>query len=197
VALAEGPAAARTGAFRRFVESHYGADWSDTWDRLFSAVYASAPTRYGDQPVRLLVPWVGPEEARQAAAGPRLLPQPFEAILGDMDRVRSAVRRNHADFEAFRLSNAYLAHLYWRHMAAGECGGDVSDPRFAAIARRDAEMAEALAADWRNGRTGDPAALMPQAAAWGFAPEDWLHGRFILTNRGDIVRHAANGNIGD
>jgi hypothetical protein len=179
VAMNEGGAAARATAFQRFVERHYGAEWNDTWAGLFATLYAAAPTRQGDAPVRLLVPWASAEELRQASAA-ALLPQPpFADLLDTLDSLQPSICRNHADFAAFRLTVAYLAHLYWRQAAVCGQSGEALRAALVEVDRRDAELARQLAADWHATRCGDPLTGYAQLATWGFGPEDWLHGRFL------------------
>lgn len=183
VAMNEGGAVARATAFRRFVERHYGAEWTEVWAGVFSVIYAAAPTRQGDAPVRLLVPWASAEDLQQAIVAAPLPPQPFAGLLDALDRLQSAVRRNPADFAAFRLTIAYLAHLYWRQAAVGGLSGEALQAALAEVARRDAVLALQLAADWRATRAGDLLAGYAQLATWGFGPEDWLHGRFLAAAR--------------
>jgi hypothetical protein len=183
VAMNEGGAVARATAFRRFVERHYGAEWNERWGELFTMLYAAAPTRQGDTPVRLLVPWASAEELQQAIVAAPLPPQPFPDLLDALDRLQPAVRRNHADFAALRLTVAYLAHLYWRQAAVGGLSGDALRAALAEVARRDAALADQLAADWRATRAGDPLAGYAHLDVWGFGPEDWLHGRFLAAAR--------------
>jgi len=183
VAMHEGGAAAHATAFQRFVQRHYGTEWNDTWAGVFATLYAAAPTRQGDAPVRLLVPSASAEELRLAIAAAPLPPQPFADLLSRLDRVQAEVRRNHADFAAFRLTVAYLAHLYWRQTAVCGQSGEALRAALAEVARRDAVLADQFAADWRATRAGDPLAGYAQLAAWGFGPEDWLHGRFLAAAR--------------
>jgi hypothetical protein len=183
VAMNEGGAVARATAFRRFVERHYGAEWNETWGEVFTMIYAAAPTRQGDTPVRMLVPWASAEELQQAIVAAPLPPQPFAGLLAALDRLQPAVRRNPADFAAVHLTVAYLTHLYWRQAAVGGLSGDALQAALAEVARRDAELAAQLAADWRATRAGDPLAGYAHLDVWGFGPEDWLHGRFLAAAR--------------
>ena len=183
VAVNEGGSQARDAAFPRFVQTHYDAVWNDAWAVMFAAVYSAAPTRLGDQPVRLLVPWANEAELLKAVAAEPLPPFPFDSILAQLDGLRPHIRRNYADFAAFRLSIAYLSHLYWRQTAVRGQTGQELNATLAEVARRDKALAESLVADWQAGRTGDPLAGLDQAAAWGFGPEDWLHGRFLAAAR--------------
>jgi hypothetical protein len=183
VAMNEGGAVARATAFRRFVERHYGAEWNEAWAGVFTTLYAAAPTRQGDAPVRMLVPWASAEELEQTIAAAPLPPQPFAGLLDALDRLQPAVRRNPADFAAFRLTVAYLAHLYWRQATVGGLSGDALQAVLAEVAWRDAALADQLTADWRATHVGDPLAGYAQLATWGFGPEDWLHGRFLAAAR--------------
>ncbi len=183
VAINEGGPTARAMAFRRFVEQHYGAEWNDPWAEVFTRLYTNAPTRQGDEPVRLLVPWASEAELQQAAATVPLPPQPFEAILCALDALQPTVRHNPADFAALRLTVAYLAHLYWRQAAICGLAGSALQRARVEVARRDAGMAALLSANWQAGRSGDPLAGFDQLATWGFGPEDWLHGRFLAAAR--------------
>ncbi len=183
VAMNEGGAAARATAFQRFVEQHYDAEWNDTWAGLFTTLYAAAPTRQGDNPVRLIVPWANQEELKQEVLAAPLPPQPFAGLLETLDLLQQAVRRNQSDFDVFRLSVAYLAHICWRQAAVCGKSGDALRETLAEVARRDAEMARQLADDWRSTRAGDSLAGYAKLATWGFGPEDWLHGRFLAAAR--------------
>ncbi|MFZ2655681.1 MAG: family 20 glycosylhydrolase [Victivallales bacterium] len=178
VAMNEGSAQARATAFPRFVENHYGTAWNDVWADIFDALHASAPARQGEHSARLLVPWANEDELQKAIDAEPLPSLPFESILKKLDALQQMIRRNHADFDAFRLSIAYLNHLYWRHVAVRGLEGRGLAKTITEIARRDSVIAEKLAVDWRSGRTGDPMTQLDQAAIWGFGPEDWLHGRF-------------------
>lgn len=180
VAMNEGRAQARATAFRRFVENHYGAVWDDAWAKVFTTVYDAAPTRHGDRPARLLVPWANEKELRQAIGAAPMVPLPFESVLNKLDALQHRVQRHQTDFAAFHLSIAYLAHLYWRQTVVRGRSDQELTSVLTEVARRDATLAAALTADWQAGRKGDPLADLDLAAAWGFGPEDWLHGRFMV-----------------
>jgi len=179
VAMNEGGAAARTTSFPRFVARHFGARWNAMWAEAFNALYAAAPIRQGGVPCRLLVPWASAEELDQAAASAPPPPPPFAGLLDTLDALQPAISRNHSDFAALRLTIAYLAHLHWRQAAVSGQSGETLRTTLAEVARRDAELAEQLAADWQHTRAGDPLAGYAHLDAWGFGPEDWLHGRFL------------------
>ena len=183
VAMKEGGAIARTTAFRRFVEQHYGTEWNETWADVLAMIYATAPSRQDDIPVHLLVPWANAEELQQAIAAEPLPSLPFENIVGRLNCLQEEVCRNHADFAAFRLTVAYLAHLYWRQASVRGQSGEALHVALAEVAQRDALLAQQLEADWRTTRTGDPLAGIAHLDTWGFGPEDWLHGRFLAAAR--------------
>jgi hypothetical protein len=183
VAMNEGGAAARATAFQRFVEQHYGTEWNEAWAGVFTTLYAAAPNRQGDTPVRLLVPWANAEELQQAIAAAPLPRKPFAGLLDTLDLLQPAIRRNHADFAAFRLTVAYLAHLYWRQAAVCGISDEALPAALAEVARRDAALAAQLTDDWHATRAGDPLAGHDQLATWGFGPEDWLHGRFLAVTQ--------------
>jgi hypothetical protein len=183
VAMNEGGAPARTIAFPRFVERHYGAAWDDAWAEVFTAVYDGAPTRHGREPAPLVIPWANEDELQRAVGAAPMPSLPFERTLGRLDELQGRVRRHSADFAAFRLSIAYLAHLYWRHATVrGRAGGELAT-RLAEVARRDAAMADALAGDWRAGRAGDPEIVFDGIAGWGLGAQDRLHSRFMTAAR--------------
>lgn len=183
VAVGDGSAAARESALKRFVERHYGATWDAAWAQAFAGLYASAPTRQGDRPVRLPVPWGNDEELQRAVAAPPVTAPPFEALLAEFAALQPQVRRQGEDFAALHMTLAYLVHLCWRQQAVrGKAGAELAAV-LPEIARRDAAMAAALESDWCGGRFGDPLAGLAQAQDWGFGPEDWLHGRFLAAAR--------------
>ena len=180
VAMDEGATRARASALPRFVERHYGAVWDKAWAGMFAALYDATPTRRDDTPIPLIPPWSNTEELDAAIGAGHVFAPPFAALPAQLDRLQDHVRRNPADFAAFRLCVAYLAHLYWRQgevVKAARAGRDVNAV-LREVARRDAALDAALAADWAAGRPGDPAAGLRDAATWGFYPDDWLHARF-------------------
>jgi len=179
VAINEGSTGARMHALPQFVAEHYGARWDEIWSAVFTAIYDAAPTRFGDQPVALLIPWANEEELRQAIAAAPLPSLSFCALLPKLDALQQHIQRNQADFAAFRLSIEYLAHLYWRHSAVNSLTGQELAPVLREVARRDAALAAKLSADWQSGRTGTPSAWLTLAETWGFSPEDFLHARFM------------------
>ncbi len=183
VAMAEGSETAREQAFRRFVERHYHAAWNERWAQAFDSLYAFTPTRHGNQPVRLPVPW-DHGQTLAAVVASEGSPRPDYAALGTaLDVLASSVRRHAEDFAALRLSVAYLEHLFWREERVRARQGTELEEAVAEVAARDAEMATALRADWSAGRPGDPLALwdaMPQGRR---QPADWMHGAFLAAAR--------------
>ncbi len=185
VALGEGKDKARATAFPRFVEQHYGDPWDSLWAEVFETLYDATPMRHVDKPYPLIAPWSNEEELKQTIQSDRVFAPPFEALLTKIDRLQGRVLRNAADFAAFRLMVAYLAHLYWRQdevVKATRAGSEMKNV-FKEIARRDTAMAVELSADWYQGRSTDPTRQLSDAATWGFAPDDWLCGRFVQAAR--------------
>src|SRR5579862_7185963 len=70
IAFHEGTAAAQTSALRRFVERHYGAEWSETWQQAFRLIYDAAPGFGENAPSspsgRMPVPWSSDAELRSS-----------------------------------------------------------------------------------------------------------------------------------
>jgi hypothetical protein len=183
VAMDAGSAAARETAFAQFIGRHYGAAWNDRWAQVFDALYDSAPQRFDGKPGPLPVPWADADELGKAVVTEPVTPPPFALLLPVLERLQSDVRDNHADFSAFRLSVAYLAHLYWRCAAVHSRTGAELAAALREVAQRDAALAAELAADWRAGRPGDPATGPVAATSYVFRPEDCLHGRFLRAAR--------------
>ncbi|MDD5707780.1 MAG: family 20 glycosylhydrolase [Kiritimatiellae bacterium] len=179
VAINEGGAAARATAFPRFVERHFGATWNAAWADALVTIYDAAPTRES-----LPVPWANDDELRRAIEAAPRPAIPFNSFLAKIDALQPCVRRNHADFAALRLSFAYLAQVCRRQAAVRGLQGQALSVALAEVARGDSALATSLAADWREGRAGDPLAELDHAPAdWAYGPEDWLHGRFLAAAR--------------
>jgi hypothetical protein len=179
MAMSQGGAAARATAWRLFVERHFGATWNERWSEVFTALYETAPLRYGEPLERLPPPWSGAAELQAAVDAPAGRQRPFDKLVRQLDALQGAVRRNAADWAALRLSVAYMAHLQWRQAAVRGLAGDALKSALREVARRDAALAADLSADWRSGRAGDPQAGFEWAARLGFSKEDWLHGQFL------------------
>ena len=189
VALTDGSARAQESALPRFVERHYGAPWDERWADVFTTVCGYAPTRQGNLPCPLIVPWSSDRELEQAVTDEDVVSSlPFATLLEHLDALEMCVRRNHADFVAFRLSVAYLAHLYWRHAAVRGCAGKELAAVLGEVARRDQALAAELDVDWRAGRSGDPTAGADEAGTWALDPEDRLHGQFLAAARFSAAR---------
>ena len=163
VATTNGPAAAQSRALPMFVERHYGAEWSQTWEELFGLYYQIAPTRPNcgaSSPSVFLLPWDSNDALVNAILSPRRPSPPFEALLDLMARVGPTVTRNAEDFAAFRLSVEYLRHSFWRtDVLAAEAeklarAGN-AQPLFARIASEDLFLLERLREDWDRGRPPD------------------------------------------
>jgi hypothetical protein len=164
VAAQLGSAVARESAFRLFVQRHYGGRWSDVWADVFRTAYDIVANRKSCAPSwmgpPLPVPWSNAEElAAVLRAGLRDAP-PFTRLLSQLGLVEPSVRRNPADFRAFRLSLEYLQQLYWRNTSVVEQAQQPADHEAAAaliraIAERDRRLVAALDADWDSGRPPD------------------------------------------
>jgi hypothetical protein len=158
-AMSEGLTTARVEAFKRFVERHYRAEWDDLWGDVFHTLYAVVPCRRSNARPRhypfLPVPWHDEEtlaEARKHGPGYAF---PYDRLLGQLHRCRAAVKRNREDFEALRLSVAYLRHIHWRRnavAAAAKAGGNALDSTIAEIAREDAALLADLHKAWLRDR---------------------------------------------
>lgn len=181
----------RASALPRFVEKHYGTPWNNVWAEIFSAIYSSAPERHGNQTTRLPVPWGNDDELRKTVEEAIVPAPPFEEILKKIDAIQPHIRRNHTDFAAFRLSIAYLDHLYWRKNRVRGLSGSALPEALTEVVQRDKLLADALNADWTATRAGNPEEGLNQAKVWGFSPEDWLHGTF-MTKANNVSQLAIN-----
>ena len=170
VAFNQGTATAQTSAFRRFVEKHYHAAWSQSWSEAFEIIYDAAPSMQSKATVssmglRLLVPWStgGQLAALLKDAVPQ--PNPFTHLRALLVELEPQVMKNLSDFQAFALSVRYLERLFWRDQVVLEHAAKLPDRDAAAeliqaIAQRDRAMAEALTKDWDSTRFPDAAAKL-------------------------------------
>lgn len=182
VAITEGAAAARDSAFERFVQRHYGAAWNERWADVFRSAYDCTPNRKSCAPAwmgpRLPVPWRSDQELAEALQTGVMNPPPFRRILAQLAACEPGVRRNLDDFRAFRLSLAYLDHLFWRTAVLRRAARplDASPETLSdwlqVIARRDQEMHAALQANWDRGRPAD--SPFRDAAGFDYEPEDQI-----------------------
>jgi hypothetical protein len=178
VALKEGSKAAESAGFRRFVEKHYGAEWSHDWDEAFRVIYDRAPqVKERESPaeaVPLHVPWSNDEELSKVLENRSPRTNPFSGLRGLLNRLEGNVVRNRGDFQAFALSVGYLEHVYWREAVVAEhrLTRDEAGKVISEIAKRDRSLADALGKDWDEGRFPDSAAKVKPF--FGLAPKDQL-----------------------
>ena len=181
MALHEGGTASRPTAFRRFVEKHYAAEWTQAWDDVFTTLYEHAPYSTccspGVQP-RLIAPWHNEAElAATLKAGVANSP-PYTRLRSQLVFCAGTVRKNLEHFASFELCAEYLEHLYWRSTsvvreAQQEIGSMASaEMLIKTIATRDQQLLDRLDADWDRDRPGDSPARL--AAVFGFSPQDQL-----------------------
>ncbi len=183
VAFRHGTAAAQTSGLRRFVERHYRATWSETWDEAFRLIYDNAPYLEDREAsswmgLRLSIPWSNDAQltALLKAGSPRQ--NPFTRLRSLLVLLETSVLKNLGDFQAFRLCVEYLERTFWRetiiteHAVKQRLTRDTADLLIQSIAQRDQALAEALSQDWDKGRPADsPAKSEP---VFGLQPKDQL-----------------------
>jgi hypothetical protein len=182
VTLREGSAAARHTAFRRFVQKHYAAEWTNIWDDVFATFYALAP--YSPpccspwmQPA-LIAPWQDESELAATLKAGAVDPPPYTRLRSQLVFCARAVRRNLEDFAAFELCAEYLEHLFWRSTSVVREAQQKNGSRQSAelliqtLAARDRQLVERLDADWDRARPSDSPAK--REAIFGFRPQDQL-----------------------
>jgi hypothetical protein len=183
VAFHQGTATAQTSGLRRFVERHYQANWSETWDEAFHLIYDDAPyvedressTWMG---FRLSIPWSNDEQLTTLIRDGSPRQNPFTRLRSLLVLLEPSVLKNLSDFQAFALSVEYLERMFWReaviieHAAKQPVARETADLLIQSIAERDQALAEALSQDWDKGRPADsPAKSEP---LFGLAPKDQL-----------------------
>jgi hypothetical protein len=183
VAFQQGTATAQTSGLRRFVERHYQANWSETWDEAFHLIYDDAPyvedressTWMG---LRLSIPWSNDEQLTTLIRDGSPRQNPFTRLRSLLVLLEPSVLKNLSDFQAFALSVEYLERMFWReaviieHAAKQPLARETADLLIQSIAERDQALAEALSQDWDKGRPADsPAKSEP---VFGLAPKDQL-----------------------
>jgi hypothetical protein len=183
VAFRQGTATAQTSGFRRFVERHYQANWSETWDEAFRLIYDDAPYMQDSESsswmgLQLSVPWSNDAQltALLKAQSPRQ--NPFTRLRSLLVLLEPSVLKNLSDFQAFQLCVEYLERMYWRdgviteHTAKQPISRETADLLIQSIAERDHALADALSRDWDKGRpTHSPAKSEP---VFGLQPKDQL-----------------------
>lgn len=182
VAFNEGATAARSSAFKRFVERHFGTQWNEHWSEAFRLLWDSAPL-YGDpasMPLKLRLPVPFSTEAELTAALENRTPpaNPFPRLRELLAGAEPAVTRNPQDFAALLLSVRYLEALFDRESilqrtaASKPIARETAAELMRTIAARDHELLTDLTADWNTGRPTDSAAKL--APLYGMEPKDQL-----------------------
>ena len=183
VAFKDGPAAARTTAFPRFIERHYGAEWNEAWAEAFEIFYEATPgysERASISPMglRLTAPWSSDAQLTETLNhGPRRTAV-FARMRSLLAELQPAVRQNLSDFQAFALSVECLEQSFSRDVQVREQAvHKPADPPSAksliqAIAQRDRDLAEKLSKDWDKGR--DPGSAAKGELIFGLQPKDQL-----------------------
>ncbi len=173
VALNEGGAVAQENAFRRFVQTFYGAKWNTDWQKAFDDLYRMTPGRTcaRDWKVpRLPLPPANDDEWKRSLALAPLDPAAYEQLANRVQALERSVRRNRDAFQSFALAVAYLAHLAWQQAQWG--GSTPSEGILSEIARRDRDMIARLDVEWDQGRFADDRAKREKI--FGSTPYDQL-----------------------
>jgi hypothetical protein len=183
VAFKHGTATAQTSGLRRFVERHYQAKWSETWDEAFQLIYDDAPYAHDRESssrmgLRLPIPWSNDEQLTAVLKGRSPSQNPFTRLRSLLVLLEPSVLKNLGDFQSFQLCVEYLEHMFWReaivveHTAKQPIARETADLLIQSIAERDQALAAALSRDWDKGRPPDsPAKSEP---LFGFEPKDQL-----------------------
>jgi Glycosyl hydrolase family 20, catalytic domain len=181
VAFNRGPATARASAFRRFIERHFGAQWSGAWSETLKLLYDAAPLydgKPGSLVLKLPVPFSSEAELSATLKDGNPPANPFPLIREVLAPMQFSVTRNQQDFAALLLSVRYLEALFWRQSivqqtaAAGPLDRDAAQKLIRGIAERDRALLDDLNKDWDTGRPADsPAKLAP---LYGMEPKDQL-----------------------
>jgi hypothetical protein len=183
VAFNNSSVAARPYGHRRFVERHYGAQWSESWNEAFQLIYDAAPA-FGERDtlsstgLRLPVPFSDEESLAASLKNRASGSDAFTRLRSLLVLLEPSVLKNLSDFRAFALSVEYLEAAFWRESILFEQAAvkpiDLESARVLIqnIAERDRTLAKTLAKDWDRGRFPDSAAK--DAPLFGFAPKDEL-----------------------
>jgi hypothetical protein len=182
VAFNEGTATAQTSGFRRFVEKHYRASWSEEWSEVFQIIYESAPgVRERETAswmgLSLRIPWSNDEQFTAMLKEIAHRSNPFTRLRSLLVQLEPSVLKNLSDFQAFELCAEYLERTFWRDAVVVEQAGKRVDRETAelliqSIAERDQALAAALSKDWDKGRFPDSAAKLEPV--FGLQPKDQL-----------------------
>jgi len=183
IAFNEGAATAQTSGFRRFVEKHYQAEWSEDWAEVFQIIYSAAPFMKEQATaawmgLTLPVPWSNDQELISVMKDRSPRSNPFIRVRSLLVLLEPLVLKNLSDFQAFALCADYLEKIFWREeMVSGAASGKSPEQKAAAsvienIAERDRALAEALSKDWDQGRPADSTAKLEPV--FGLQPKDQL-----------------------
>ncbi len=183
VAFQQGTATAQTSGFRRFVEKHYGATWSEVWDEVFQLIYDNAPGVKDEETaswigLSLRVPWSSDTELSALLETVAIPPNSFIRIRSLLVELEPLVRKNLSDFQAFVLCVDYLEKSTWRETVLMEnvvgkpIQQETTTMLIEIIAESDRQLAEALNADWNQGRFSDAAAK--REPVYDLQPKDQL-----------------------
>ena len=182
MAFNRGTAAARSEAFRNFVQRHWAAPWSDTWSQAFTLLYDAAPI-YGDSkhtPPGLRLPVPFSTEAELSAAlkvhGKSRKPVRSPARIAGRRtafRYQKPGRLRSASTERALPRSPLLASGYDRERTASKrLDRAAARDLIQTVAARDRSLLDELNQDWDSGRPGDsPAKLLP---LYGMEPKDQL-----------------------
>jgi hypothetical protein len=180
VAFKYGSAAAQVSAFRRFVERHFGAQWSEHWSEAIKLLYDAAPLyngKAGSLGLKLPVPFSSEAELAATLKDRTEPVNPFPRVRELLAGAQPGVAKNQADFAALLLSVRYLEALFWRQSVIQQTAAKPLDRGTALelirnIAGRDRALLDELSRDWDTGRPADsPTKLAP---LYGMEPKDQL-----------------------
>lgn len=183
VAFKEGTGTAQTSAFRRFVERHYRADWSEDWREAFELIYDAAPSvdaRFTPFSARLplQVPWSNDEQLTTAIRNGSPGQNPFTRLRSLLIQLEPQVLKNLDDFQAFVLCVEALERTFWRDAMVIEQAAkkplerETSGLLIQAIAEHDRTLGDALSKDWDKGRFPDSEAK--SVLVFDLQPKDQL-----------------------
>jgi hypothetical protein len=118
-AFNQGTAVAQASGLRRFVERHYQAEWSETWDEAFQLIYDNAPYIEDRESsswmgLRLPIPWSNDEQLTALLKDRSPRRNPFTRLHSLLVLLEPSVLRNLGDFQAFELCVDCLERMFWR-----------------------------------------------------------------------------------
>jgi hypothetical protein len=180
VALKEGSAVARAQGFRRFVERHYEANWTDQWRQVFHILYDDSSSFSGPDAAssRMAIPWSNANQLSEVLKRKGNSPNPFTGLHETLASLETTVKKNGADFHSFQLCVAMLEYTASRNSLVIEQAGkssadtDADAKLIREIASRDRTLTVALENDWDDGRPADSPAKI--ALLFDLHPKDQL-----------------------